>query len=430
MKQDSISHQKFYPINYISKTLITFLSLTLLNLNVYSQKDIKKSPLVHQADSFFKIHEYAKALSKYELSFQSSNIYCDDYYTAARCAAVIKNNSKAFKYLKLSIKNGFVDEKHANHDYYFQNLISQQTWKELKPLFNSLRLKIETELGGIKNIPCYRLIPFCRNKLWGYMDSKDSSMVVKPIFQYTGFMTNISVVQYKSKTALYISNDGRIIEMHTIEMEDFDEIGDAMSSPEIKIISSADGYKGFKHENGYVTEYSDIYSDMSVNAIKIKNKVYGIAYLNASAGIIDEEGNVLKGFEFNDSCTYLMKCYNTKDTLVWFWFTDNNKGTGYKNERGETFFYNIFSNYPGFGNKRTWGFGYEQTKKGSYGIFDFERIKWVVEPQPFEILEINFNNLECKPSSPRESKKLFFLVKRKNGEMYYIDEDLNEYRIK
>ena len=412
------------------KTLFTFLSFTFLNLNVYGQHNINKAHLVHQADSLFRIQEFAKALHKYELSFQSGNNFCDDYYTAARCAAALKNNTKAFKYLKISIKYGFIDEKHTNNDYYFENLISQVTWNELKPLFNSLKLKVEKELAGIKNIPCYRLIPFSRNGLWGYMDSKDTSIVVKPVFLYTGFMTNKSVVEYKSKTALYISNDGKIIEMYTMEMEDFDEITDGMGYSNFKLISSMNGFKGFKHQNGYITEHSDVYSKMKRNTIKIKDKVYGIAYLNKYAGIIDEDGNVLNGFDFNDSCTYIQKCQSTKDTLVWFWFTDNNDGTGYKNEKGETYFYNIFNNYPGFGYKTTWGYGYEQTKDGTYGIFDFERIKWVVEPQPLEILKINFNNMECKPISPREPKKLFFLVKSPNGEMYYIDEDLNEYRIK
>ena len=243
MKDNILRPQKFSSKNFLFKTLITFLSLNLLCLNTYSQNSIKKSPLALQADSLFKIQKYGEALKKYELSFKSGNFYCDDYYTAARCAAVLKNNGAAFIYLKLSIKNGFVDERYANDDFYFENLHNQKAWAELKPLFNSLKIRIEKELKGIRNIPCYRLIPFSRKGLWGYMDSKDTSIVVNSIFQDVGFMTNRTFVCYKSKTALYISGDGKITEMYTMEMEDEEIFGDMDGgSPKFKLISSNDGF--------------------------------------------------------------------------------------------------------------------------------------------------------------------------------------------
>src|SRR5690606_38140971 len=205
----------------------------------------------------------------------------------------------------------------------------------------------------IKDIPCYRLIPFSKNGLWGYLDSKDKSIVVKPVFQHVGFMTNMAYLQYKNETAIYISNDGKITVMQTSMMEDFEGEIEYAGEPKFELISSIDGFKGFKHQNGYIKAHSDIYSKMGRGTVKIKNKIYGIAYLDSFACIIDEDGNTLKGLNFNDSCTFIMKCYSTKDTLVWFWFTDNQDGTGFKNENGETYFYNVFNNYPGFGYKST-----------------------------------------------------------------------------
>jgi hypothetical protein len=48
-----VKYQDVTPIYYYLKAIIAFLSFSLLNLNVYSQSDLKKTPLVHQADSLF-----------------------------------------------------------------------------------------------------------------------------------------------------------------------------------------------------------------------------------------------------------------------------------------------------------------------------------------------------------------------------------------
>lgn len=408
-----------------------FVSLVVaqfaLNLSAQNLSQLKT---VREADSLFKREQYKAALLKYEASFKSGNTYCDDYYNAARCAAVLKNSPLAIKYIKLSIQNGFIDESYIGSDYYFRSLNFLSLEPTLKPLFDSQKSKIESALAKIKDVPCLRLIPFYSKGLWGYMDSKDTSIVVKPIFKSLGFMTEYTWIKYKSSNInIHISNKGKIKNVYTF-MDDLMEASDIAGEPYFNKESSANGYKGFKHSNGYIQKHSDYYSRLMGYTVLIKKKHYAIAYIGESVALIDEEGHTLKGFDFSDSLTEIHKAYDCRDSIVWMWFTDKSGGTGFRSEQGITAHYNVFKTYPGFGHKISSHYAFDTTKQGQYGVFDIWTLKWVVEPQALEILDVVTHRKDCQMVvNYTNAYTLYFLVKTPEGDMYYIDEKLREYRV-
>jgi hypothetical protein len=57
-------------------------------------------------------------------------------------------------------------------------------------------------------------------------------------------------------------------------------------------------------------------------------------------------------------------------------------------------------------------------------------LKWVVEPQALEILDVVTHRKNCQMVvNYGNAYTLYFLVKTPEGDMYYIDEKLREYRV-
>lgn len=406
------------------------LVIALTGLSLYAQNS-SKLKVVKEADSLFRWDNYKAALTKYESSFKAGNTYCDDYYNAARCAAILKNSVLAIKYLKLSIQNGFVDEDFVSNDYYFHSLNMLKLAPTLKPLFKSQRMKIETALLGIKKVPCQRLIPFYRKGLWGYMDAKDTSVVVKPLFIKTDFMYENTWICYKNQTGIQISQEGKILDMYThLDFDEFEAM-DIGGEGLFEKVSAVNGYKGFTHRDGAILKHSDLYSKMERYTLVIKKKHYAIAYIGKLVALIDEEGQTLKGFDFSDSLIQLHKAYDSRDTLVWLWFKDSKNGTGYKNENGVTAFYNVFVFYPEFTPNKVRNYTFDSTRQGTYGVFDYWNLKWVIQPQEYEIVDVHLHRKQCDiVVNYDQTKTLYYLIKTPEGDMYYRDEFMNEYRIK
>ena len=96
-----------------------------------------------------------------------------------------------------------------------------------------------------------------------------------------------------------------------------------------KIISSANGFKGFKiNEDGILIGYSDLYNVYEYEGFNIRPFKHGDTYYaivvnkEDKYGIIDTSGNVIEGFNFNfDNLLY--NIYAQDKNNPWFFVADN-----------------------------------------------------------------------------------------------------------
>ena len=210
------------------------------------------------------------------------------------------------------------------------------------------------------------------------------------------------------------------------------------SEPQIDVISSKTGYKGFKvDEKGELVSYSDLYYAQShhlfnVSPFYFEGKYYAIATKKTGpdeyfSGIIDTSGTPLQHFNFEHKCVALIE-KNTTD--VWFsvGLCRNLKGSriSFKGERkfqnelvGWLFRGNIFNYNHNLSDDRA-----------THGIFDLNKLGGVLKPQKeIQIISLNYSSkekLDYENKEDIDKANMYFLVKDSNKE-YYMDFSMKKY---
>jgi hypothetical protein len=205
----------------------------------------------------------------------------------------------------------------------------------------------------------------------------------------------------------------------------------------IAILSSKDGYKGFKTDKeGKLFAYADIYHyhtsgfpTWNVNPFKKENKTYAIAVNKVTGryGIIDSLGNVLKGFDFNYK-SILLNRYSKDKKNIWFFVQGENNLWSLINDKGEYKLRDKIINYPLTSGMKM---GYNALKNNdASGVFDLYQMNWVVEPQnKIRIGSINYSSsvkLNTEDSKDREKATIYYSVFDDNS-LYYVDLKGNKY---
>lgn len=441
-----------------------FLLILLFSL---SQKTFSQNQrLLKAANSFYDSKDYVKALEQYEAALVGYN---DDrilLYNTACTASLLGNVEKANDYLRRSIENGYIDLDWLIKDKDFDNLRKTKFWDENINLLKKNFSAIESDFAGVKNIQFKNLIPFKKDGKWGYLNKENLEIVVPPNYFSVGFGGICLKVESTKKNYLNVDKNGKV-ENYRPRLVNWGypphfppsySTNHSKNSPRI---DSTKNFKGFRvNKNQRITEVSsiyeakpkpedtgeelvfvdqDVYDTESANSdvgifgpYKINGKWYAIAIKNKKYGVIDEEGNELKSLGFKFDYLSIEEKYKGDDVL--FFFKDSSQKSGFINSKGEIKFYEDYN----FGHEISKDKPHyvELYKDGHFGILDVSNLQWVIEPSQLKYIsaDFTFENDNCSNiiDRRRRYKKLdyYFLVKDKDGNVFYIGENNERYQVK
>lgn len=109
------------------KKLIAFFFITM-NIGLMQAQTYKD--WVRKADSCYTVKNYELSVSYYDKAFKVEKKDYRDLYNAGCSAAMAKENKKAFKWLHLSIDNGYENIAHIKIDSDLKPLHSEKNWNK------------------------------------------------------------------------------------------------------------------------------------------------------------------------------------------------------------------------------------------------------------------------------------------------------------
>ena len=104
---------------------ISFL-ISFFSVNAQNYKE-----LVEEANTFYQSKDYITSENYFAKAFKLEQKNLADLYNAACAAALANNKDNAFKWLSLSIENGYININHLKTDPDFANLHNDKKWNEL-----------------------------------------------------------------------------------------------------------------------------------------------------------------------------------------------------------------------------------------------------------------------------------------------------------
>jgi len=307
---------------------------------------------------------------------------------------------------------------------------TEQVKKEIILLF------AKADKKNLQNILPYKI----GNRI-GFVDAKTKRKLLDPtdklsdISLFNPKMKGVYMDQYKFEVDARNFN----VEVTKIEPSGFDISCTDIKVDKIKLISSKDGYKGFKVDNnGKLTAYSDLYNVeecdwLNVTPFKFQGKYYAIARKKTGvgnySGIIDSVGNPLPHFNFIHKGIILIdEAGNDED--IWFFtgvFRDMNGS--FLSFNGKEKFKNKLLSYPRSGSD-IFGYNINSSEDGlTSGVLDIAKIQWVIKPQTkLKIIGLSYSSLEdlyIIDHKNRTKATIYYKVEE-NGKEYYIDQNLQK----
>ena len=270
------------------------------------------------------------------------------------------------------------------------------------------------------------------SKKWGFM-SKKGEILTQPLcmeasnfesdnetfylYNYSNCVIKIDLKKFTYKTNRVEKNIENYYTPYTSTNIVMDSI---FKGFKVQVSQSIDLKNGEINKFGDITSYSNYYSEVN-DLFYYKNKFYAVATLtkNKTKGIIDEEGNIINGFDFKFKSIKLLEYYKGEDkNEPWFYFENNEQVKGFINLEGSTILKDEILSHCNY------SFDYYSIQKNEdkSGLLDLRTLKWVIKPQTklkFEsIFEINkdYNN------------RFFYIEVSKDSDKFLIDLDSNEYK--
>ncbi|WP_299124822.1 hypothetical protein [uncultured Tenacibaculum sp.] len=299
------------------------------------------------------------------------------------------------------------------------NSYSQSSEKE----FQKIKNEITKDFSTIKSDSFNELIPFEINSKWGYLNSKTKEIIIPPKYGKLNFFNPTMEGYYKGESFTVRKNGVINFEGDKPEKESYImEVDESEDTSNIKIISSSDGYKGFKiDENGNLLNYSDIYYNSeehswNIRPFQFKGKYFAIVKnKNGKYGVIDKSGKTLKGFNFKYKEISLNKFAKDKEKL-WFFVQENNDMWSLKSNKNKTKFKNKLMANP-ITSSHLFGFSSIENKD-KQGIFDCYNLKWKIKPQKEKIGGLYYSSdtkLDKNNPLDRKKAKIYYSFSYKDG---------------
>ena len=115
-------------------TLLLLFLFTSVNAQEYSK-------LISEANKLYETKDYKMSTDLYDKAFKIESKNPSHLYNGACASSLGGNTKKAFKWLNLSIENGWTNLKHLNSDTDLENLHSKKQWgKTIEKLEKKLDL--------------------------------------------------------------------------------------------------------------------------------------------------------------------------------------------------------------------------------------------------------------------------------------------------
>lgn len=409
-------------------------SLALFQTHAIAQSTLQKYEVARDSASYYilKKKDYPNALRCYKISFSEGNTRYIDYYNAACSAAKLGKKQEAFQFLEAAIQQGYLNEQWANKDSDFDSLRGEKQWENITKSFAQARNAIEKKFAKLEHTAVSDLIPYRVDGKWGYVSASSLEIVVLPVFQHLDFMRSEVIVRYVDDCHFVISKHGKLTEViYPGSSENYGYLEPPIHQPKR---NPDPEFKGFTlDENNKIATYSSLYikddywHHLNIQGpFKIKDQYYAVARKGNSAGIIDQNGNHLEGFDFN----YKNLVFNSEGLLeTWFYYEDKAGEKGFINNKSKKMLGGeLLSSIDSYSNLS--GLNIQQ-KDGLYGILDLYRMEWLIKPQKLKITKIDYANQFFPPMhislGVRETQNYYFLVEEADGRKYYIDDKAKAY---
>lgn len=278
------------------------------------------------------------------------------------------------------------------------------------------------------------LVPYQENGKWGYLDRLTLKKMVDPVF-HNPYFFQPNVRMYYLDEMVNISAAGIVSierpQPNSGVMEDVIDVAPAGYGRDSKVRNASDGFRGFTvSSSGEVLTYSDLYwynkqgiPGWNIQVFKLRGVYYGIVKnLKGEAGIIDQQGNPLKGFEFNYD--EILTNRDTKDSSS-FWVFARKKPTDHYsliNMEGKVLLPNEIFTYPLLSSELA---GYTPyIKNDTSALFDRYEMKWIVKPQTAKRIEsVEFSSRkQLSNDIPQLRREAFIYYRVREGErIYFVD---------
>lgn len=103
---------------------------TLLLLFLFTSFSAQEySKLINEANKLYEEKDYKMSTDLYDKAFKIESKDPSHLYNGACASTLAGNTKKAFKWLNLSIENGWTNLKHLNSDTDLENLHSKKEWR-------------------------------------------------------------------------------------------------------------------------------------------------------------------------------------------------------------------------------------------------------------------------------------------------------------
>lgn len=317
----------------MKKTIILILGL-YLTYNLSAQEvDEKTNVKIDEAMLEYHYKDYTKSLQLFEEEFKNKETQTDNnLYNAACSAALCGEKVKAWKYLKLAILAGYTNYKHLFKDVDLILLHDDDEWKkmQIEKGFDLDKIRKAFEFLNTE-VQLYELVPFERDKLYGYMQQGTKKIMVEPMFSKAGFF--YEHWRWDSKTGKDKVDKRMEVELNGFEVwirangnlsTDFPSyvvpvVKEEMSNEEEEEITpnvNSDTL-GFIEKNGIIVSYSNNYEDFE--GINIDNEICAIVKYKEKYGIVNNLGiAIAPNFALRYSVFYKLELDDKAQTIVFF----------------------------------------------------------------------------------------------------------------
>lgn len=304
------------------------------------------------------------------------------------------------------------------------------------------------------------MIPFQQDKKWGYLDQRTMKITVPALantlylFKPEGYIGTFNDYKNDLFYTLTLDEEGKL-RTHSEQVAELvmppQQYGRS-PNPNIKSISSENGYTGFEYKVVAgdiieITAYSDLYTSHNVNEpkltpIRIDGKVYAVAGKSTADpnvthfGIIASDGKPLPGFNFEHQ--KVIPIGGVKDTTSNWFLVQPTGGRdvkySYMNHKGEYKLKDSLSSriYNWAYQSSQEHFPYYMPVKTTAGYFltdqriiDTYELKYINSiPQKFRLEYLDYMNTKAynkeSPDITRQTAKVFVVVSQE-GKSYYMD---------
>jgi hypothetical protein len=423
----------------LKSTLFLIIVNLCIPLLIFGQNTPNCWELIKKSNVEYNSKNYQEALVLFQKATEcTKELRKDEYYNGACIASLAKNERLALDYLKIAINKGWENVEHMGTDTDLDFIRQTKKYTQLILQLNQRYDYLNKHFKGLQPSDLPFAIPFAINNKWGWLHKETKKVLVKPTLSYTDFKYSKGLIFEDSNASFTLSNDLKVSK--NPESWQRNEVPVMAYYPnEAKIIAD-ENFKGFTITNKKIAAYSNKY--IKIDFIEGMN--WGIVKRREDSlfGIIKENGDIVKGFDFEYTQISLFQYHSSLPNFICKkknkneYELYNSEGVKAMEDSFENFEYISNFQFPP-NNKSIYigGVGYNLFKvkiNNTYNIYN----KWKLKP----IFTKSYEDIVMANGPTNDSNRtgfnggdgltdIYFLVKEGNN-YFYVDTYGVEYKPK